>query len=96
MEECLFALAILFFLGYVLYWIFNNPYEYPYKEIRLDISRKKNVQWKDEIDRYLCKKNSIAIFRNHEQYVQVWKKETEEKISKSLLKTWRKNNTLKL
>lgn len=96
MEGYLVALAILIFVGYVLYWIFNNPYEYPYKEIRLDISRKRNVQWEDEIDRYLCKKNSITIFRDHDQYVQVWKKETEEKISKSLLKTWRKKQYLKI
>lgn len=90
MEEYLIVLVILFFLGYALYWIFNNPYKYPYKVIRLDISRKRNVQLEDEIDRYLCKKNSITIFRDHYQYVQDWKRETEEKISKSLLKTWRR------
>lgn len=90
MEEYLIVLVILFFLGYALYRIFNNPYKYPYKVIRLDISRKRNVQLEDEIDRYLCKKNSITIFRDHYQYVQDWKRETEEKISKSLLKTWRR------
>lgn len=91
----LIILVILFLGGRVLYWIFNNPYKYPYKVIRLDISRKRNVQFIDEFDRYLCK-YPITIFHNHYQYVQVWKKETEEKISKSLLKTWRKKQYFKI
>ncbi len=98
MEWYLIFLIILLFLGFlglVLYWIFNNPYKYPYKVIALDISRKRNVQFINELDRYLCK-HPITIFHNHYQYVQVWKKETEEKISTSLLKTWRKKQYFKI
>lgn len=95
MEWYLIFFVILFFLGLILYWIFRNPYEYPYKLIKIDISRKRNVQFMDEFDRYLCK-YPITIFRNHYQYVQVWKKETEEKISKSLLKSWRKKQYVKI
>lgn len=91
----LIFLAILLSGGVVLYWVYNNPYKYPYKVIKLDISRKRNVQFIDEFDRYLCK-HPIAIFYNHYKYVQVWKKETEEKISKSPLKTWRKKQYLKI
>lgn len=95
--EWFLVLVILFsfFIGFVIYWIFRNPYEYPYKIIRIDISRKRNVQFMDEFDRYLCR-HPITIFKNHYQYVQSWKKATEEKISKSLLKSWRKKQYLKI
>lgn len=89
MERYMIYFAILLFLGVVIYWIFRNPYEYPYKEIKVDISGKRNIQFMDELDRYLCK-HSITMFQSHYQCVQAWKKETEEKISKSLLKSWRK------
>lgn len=88
MELYLIFLAILFF-GFGVYWIFKNPYKYPYKIIRIDISRKRNIQFMNEFDRYLCE-HHITMFQNHYQYVQVWKKETEEKISKSLFKSLRK------
>lgn len=92
MEWYLIVIIILFILGLLyifLYWIFSNPYNYPYKEIEIDVSHKRNVKIMDEFDRYLCE-YSITIFHNHYQYVQDWKKKTEDKISKSLLKTWRK------
>lgn len=68
MEWYLIFIIILFILGLFLYWIFSNPYKYPYKVIRIDISRKRNVQFMDEFDRYLCK-YSITIFHDHYQYV---------------------------
>lgn len=95
MEWYLIFIVILFFLGRSLYWIFRNPYNYPYKEISIDISRKRNVQIMDEIDRCLCE-YPVTIFHNHYQYVQDWKQETEDKISKSLLKIWRKKQYLKI
>ena len=95
MKWYLIFFVILFFLGFVLYWILKNPYKYPYKVIRIDISRKRNVQFMDEFDKYLCK-YPVTIFYNHYQYVQVWKNEMEEKISKSLLKAWRKKQYFKI
>ena len=89
MELYLIFLAIIFFLGFGVYLIFKNPYKYPYKIIRIDISRKHNVQFMNEFDRYLCEYH-ITMFQNHYQYVQVWKKEIEEKITKSLFKSLRK------
>ena len=95
MERYLIFFIILLFIGLVLYWIFNNPYKYPYKVIRMDISNKRNVQFVDEIDRYLCE-HPITMFRTHYQHVQSWKKEMEDKISKSLFKTWRKKQYFKI
>ena len=95
MEKYFVFLLILLLIGFVLYWIFNNPYKYPYKVIRLDISNKRNVQFMNEFDRYLCK-YPVSIFYKHNQYVQEWKKEMEKKISKSLLKSWRKKQYLKI
>lgn len=76
MEWYLIVIIILFILGLLyifLYWIFSNPYNYPYKEIEIDVSHKRNVKIMDEFDRYLCE-YSITIFHNHYQYVQDWKK----------------------
>ncbi len=95
MDWYLICLIIILFLATALYCIFHNPYKYPYKEIKLDISRKRNVQFIDEIDRYLCK-YLMTVFNNHYQYVQEWKKKTEEKISKSLLKDYRKKQYLEV
>ena len=95
MELYLIFFIIAFFLGFVIYWILRNPYEYPYKVIRIDISRKRKVQFIDEVDRYLCK-YPITIFQNHYRYIQVWKEETEKKISKSLLKSWRQKQYFKI
>lgn len=99
MELYLICLVILLSLGlalyFICYFIFKNPYKYPYKIIKIDISRRKNVQFLDELDKYLCN-NSMIIFHNHYNYVQEWKKKTEEKISKSLLKTWRKKQYLNI
>lgn len=99
MELYLICSVILLSLGlalyFICYFIFKNPYKYPYKIIKIDISRRKNVQFLDELDKYLCN-NSMIIFHNHYNYVQEWKKKTEEKISKSLLKTWRKKQYLNI
>lgn len=88
-------ILVIIFCICVIYWIFNNPYEYPYKVIRLDISRKRNVQFTDEVDRYLCQ-YPIVIFQNHYHDVQVWESKIEENISKSLLKKWRKKQYQKI
>lgn len=95
MEQYLIFGVILLLFGIFLFWIFHNPYKYPYKVISIDISNKRNVQIIDEIDRYLCN-NTIKIFHDHYQYVQDWKKETEGKISNSLFKNWRKKQYKKV
>ena len=90
-----FLMLISLILTFILYWIFKNPYEYPYKIIEIDISRRRNVYAMDEVDKYLCN-HSINIFKDHFNYVQHWKDEIEEKINGSLLKSLRRKQFLKI
>lgn len=98
MREYLLMFIILvvgFITLEVLYRIFENPYTYPYMITRIDVSYKRNVKLVDEFDRYLCA-HSFTIFQEHYIYVQNWKKTTEDEISKSFLRSWRKKQYLKI
>ena len=41
---------------YLLYRILSNPFSYPYYTHEFDVSRKRNVNIEDYIDRFLCDK----------------------------------------
>lgn len=84
---------ILSSLALIADWVIRNfvtnPYHYPYKIIQIDISRKRNVQFEDALDRYLCE-HSLEMFRDHVQYVRRWKRETEASVAKSWFKKKRR------
>ncbi len=88
MEQYLLIGLIISIVCIVLYLIFRNPYQYPYKVIHFDISGRRNVKFEDELDRYLCKYGT-STFSQHYNYVQNWKKQTEAQIGKSLLHSLR-------
>lgn len=68
--------------------ILRSPFEYPYKKIYIDISRKRQPQMEDLVDRYL-NANGLSPFILHYDTVQEWKKECIEKINSSSLKNLR-------
>ena len=48
------ALMAIFLVIYGLYRILRNPFHYPYFVRSFDVSRKRNVDIEDYIDKYLC------------------------------------------
>ncbi len=72
----------------ILYFIFRNYFEYPYKYIYIDISGRRNVVYENEIDKYICE-HRLGVFEKHLKYVKLWKNDCLEQINKSLLKQYR-------
>ena len=75
-------------ISLTLYFIFRNPFEYPYHIIDFDVSGKRSPSVNNYIDNYLIL-NGIDEFENHFNYVQKWKRECEETIQHSWLKSLR-------
>lgn len=84
---------ILIFLALILICLvcklLKNPFQYPYYNYKFDVSSKRNVNFEDYIDSFLCDEtnwNSIVI---HENYIRQWKDETEKNIQNDILKKYR-------
>jgi len=52
--------------------ILRNPYHYPYHEIRIDISRRRNIDYEEEIEQYLLE-HGLSEFTEHLAVVDNWK-----------------------
>lgn len=81
------VIAIGILVG-VLLWIFISPFQYPYQIIMIDISGKRLPKDEDLIDEYIIK-HGIHPFSHHLEYVENWKKECQNRISKGKLKNQR-------
>lgn len=80
-------------IGVIVYWIFQSPFQYPYKKIFFDISGKRKPNENDLLDHYLIQ-HGIQEFVDHASYVELWKKECEQKVQKSKLKNLRSKQYL--
>ena len=70
--------------------VLKNHFRYPYFEYDFDVSRKRNVEIEDYIDKFLCNAENRSRLRHHEASVQVWKAQQEANIEKSPLKKLRR------
>lgn len=70
--------------------ILANPFRYPYFDYTFDVSRKRNVHINDYIDEFLSSDAGTLAIARHEQKVDSWKAECEERIERSLLKGYRR------
>ena len=67
----------------------RSPFHYPYFVKRFDVSGKKQPQIEDLVDCFLIRDNFELIKEHHEEKLQYWKQEWEDKIEKSWLKNLR-------
>lgn len=76
-KEALIAIAvsvvILIALIYFIYRILQSPFRYPYFTYVFDVSRKRNVDIVDYIDRFLCNDANWQAIKKHEAYIRQWK-----------------------
>lgn len=88
MEQFIYFFIALCLTFVLIKVITKNPFRYPYLEISIDISGRRNVKLEDEIDRYLCTYD-ISFFTDHYYSVQVWKEKCEKRIQRSVFKSLR-------
>lgn len=73
-------------LIYVAYRILRSPFRYPYFMHTFDVSRKRNVDIADHIDRFLCNDANWQAVKRHEAYVEQWKIASEHYLQTCALK----------
>ena len=77
--------ALLGVLIWLLWFIFHNPYSYPYYFVDIDISKRRNVNIQEEIEKYLLDKG-MDEFLNQFDYVEQWESDTFEAAKKSIFR----------
>ena len=70
-----------------------SPFKYPYDNIYIDISGKRNQQMDNLIDRYLIQ-NGLTSFYEHCKKVENWKTECQSRIDRAILKKYRNKQFL--
>ena len=71
-----------------LLWIISvdlRSFSYPYFIVKFDVSRKRNVDIYDHIDRYLSKESNVARMQAHIPKVEAWKNAQMEKLEHAKL-----------
>lgn len=68
------SLAALTLLIYVAYRILRSPFHYPYFTHTFDVSRKRNVDIADYIDRFLCDDINWNDVHEHKERIDQWKR----------------------
>lgn len=76
-------------LVYLAYRILRNPFRYPYFIYRFDVSRKRNVNIEDYIDKFLCDNRNWHSIQSHEQYIVQWKRDMENYLNTCTLRKYR-------
>lgn len=92
MSSVLMIIAIIlaiFLVTYALYRMLRNPFHYPYFEHTFDVSRKRNVDIEDYIDKYLCNERNWNYLVSHQDAINQWKKATEKYLQTCLMKNRR-------
>ena len=70
-----------------------SPFHYPYFTHAFNVSKKRNPQIEDYIDDFLID-DGMELINQHQQIVDNWKNDSEEKIRRSLLRRLRKKQYL--
>lgn len=72
---CILAIGFISAVVILIYSYFSNPFVYPYRIIRLDISGKRNPDYKKEIERFIngMRYSSYEWLNNQRDIVELWK-----------------------
>ena len=73
-------------LGFIVYRLLRNPFQYPYFVWWFDVSYKRNVDIRDCIDSFLCNEQNWRALKQHEQSIKQWKHDTENYLQTCILK----------
>lgn len=84
----LFIVVVIIGICVVASWLYN-PFSYPYCRIVIDISRRKSVRYRNEIEQYLVD-NDIDGFTAHKYRVEQWKDFSLRKVEKSVFSRHRR------
>lgn len=87
-EQITICIGVILTVSFILYLIFKSPFKYPYFVFTFDVSGKRNPNIENLIDNFLNDKNFFMI-EMHNDKVEQWKIECQEKIEKSKLKKYR-------
>lgn len=79
-----------------LHFIFKNPFNYPYFYTEFDVSRKRNVDIMDYVDRFLCDQNEWRAVVAHKRKIEDWKDACEDRIEKSIFRSIRRKQYYKV
>ena len=82
----LIGICVCVIVGYIIYRILRNPFQYPYFNRTFDVSRKRNVDIIDYVDRYLCDGANWINLKNYEKDIEQWKHDTKEYLKTCRLK----------
>ena len=82
----LIGICVCVIVGYIIYRILRNPFQYPYFNRTFDVSRKRNVDIIDYVDRYLCDGANWINLKNYEKDIEQWKHDTKEYLNTCRLK----------
>ena len=72
-------------LGFIVYRLLRNPFQYPYFVWWFDVSYKRNVDITDCIDSFLCNEQNWRALKQHEQSIKQWKHDTENYLQTCIL-----------
>lgn len=88
-------IIIIFIFIYILYSIFKCPFHYPYFKYYFDVSGKRKPDIENYIDTFL-NQNNFLLIKKHQEEINQWKKECQEKIEKSKMKKHRRKQYQKI
>lgn len=75
--EAIVALCVLSLIVWAIKRILASPFHYPYFVKTFDVSRKRNVDIEDYVDRFLCDASNRKALRAHKARIKEWKAEQE-------------------
>ena len=84
----LIVIVALVIVGIIIKIILRSPFEYPYFNCNFDVSRKRNVDIENLIDRYLIE-NRFTPIREHMDQIENWKMASEYAVNDAILKKLR-------
>lgn len=83
-------LVVLILVGVGIWHVLKNPFRYPYYHRSFDVSRRRNVDIEEEIERFLLDPQNRAEVEQHRLAIEQWKAGCEARIAKRLLKKRRR------
>ncbi len=90
----LLVVAFVCFVVWAIVKFLSNHFHYPYFVKQFNVSKKKNVDIDDYIDRFLNDENNRKALQTHEEEIRKWKHEQERYIEKCFLKEYRRKQYL--
>lgn len=82
--------GIPLFVAYlVIEKLLKSPFKYPYYVHEFDVSGKRNVDIENLIEEFLLDPENVEALRRHDELIEDWKRQSEEKLESCVLKGFR-------